>query len=87
MKSVIIEGANAVTGAMGLTKNPAKPIGMVIDLGPMHPNTVRVVFINDSDATAALGTSGDGWKVRNEEILTFGFDGRVIYMHPDVTKP
>jgi hypothetical protein len=86
MKSVIVEGENYVTTALGWTQDQTKPIGMVIDLAPAHI-CARVIFINPSDASAALGTKGDSWAVQNDSIPKYGLEGRVIYMHPDVTTP
>jgi len=87
MKSVIVEGPNAVTTALGWTNNPAKPILTVVDLGPAHVNDARVVFANDFDADDALTTSGDGWFVLHDSFLKYGFAGTVIYVHPDAPKP
>jgi len=88
MKSVIIEGQNAATAALGLTQNPAKPIVIVVDLGPAHANRVRVVFASDADADAALAAGRlDGCFVLHDSVLKYGLDGRIIYMHPDAPKP
>jgi hypothetical protein len=83
VKSVIVEGANASTTALGWTTNPAKPIVTVVDLAPAHVNDVRVVFANDFDAEDARTTSGNGWYVLHDSFLKYGLDGTVIYVHPD----
>jgi hypothetical protein len=86
MKSVIVEGRNAVTAALGWTRNPATPILTVIDLAPAHPNTARVVFANDFDADAALATNGDGWFALHDSFPKYGFAGTVVYVHPQAPK-
>ena len=88
MKSVIVEGQNAATAALGLTQNPSKPIVMVVDLGTAHVNCVRVVFANDADADTALaGGRLDSCFVLHDSVLKYGLDGSIIYIHPDAPTP
>jgi hypothetical protein len=86
VKSVIVEGPNAATGALGWTRNPAKPIWTVVDLAPALVNDVRVAFVNDHDADDALRTSGDGWFVLHDSFLKYGLEGTVLYMHPEAPE-
>jgi hypothetical protein len=83
MKSVIVEGPNDVKIALGWTENPATPILTIADLAPHHPNTARVVFANDFDADAALTTRGPGWVVLHDSFPKYGFEGTVVYVHPE----
>jgi hypothetical protein len=88
MKSVIVEGQNATTAALALTKIPAKPIVVVLDLGPDHANCVRVVFANDADADAALAAGRlEDCFVLHDSALKYGLGGSIIYMHPDAPTP
>ena len=87
MKSVIVEGPNAVPTALGWTADATKPILSVIDLAPAHVEDVRVVFGNDFDADEALKLPGQGWVVLHDSFPKYGFAGTVLYAHPDTPKP
>jgi hypothetical protein len=87
MKSVIVQGPNSKSIALKWTEDPKTPILTVVDLAPIHPNDIRVVFANDFDADHALTLTGDGWFVLHDSVPKYGLAGLVIYTHPEAPQP